>query len=170
VEQAGSRLIVSFLLCTAASSYAQYSAAPAPSITLPAIGEVLKGDGAGGAVVAAAGSDFATVAQAAHSGGVIGTATFKAVGGSISNLVSNGVIASVDFLERGMYSISLSSQSDSNYIVLASLGGNGTDDTWSYNIPLHDKLSERFTLEVRLKGEKSDDSDNIQIAVLRLSQ
>jgi hypothetical protein len=53
---------------------------------------------------------------------------------------------------------------------LVSLGGNASEDVWSYNIPVHDKLSEGFTLEVRLKGAKSDDSDNVQVAVMRLSQ
>jgi hypothetical protein len=113
---------------------------------------------------------FATPAQAAHSGGVLGTATFHASGGFVSSLANDGIIARVDYLERGVYSISLSGQSDANYIALVSLGGNGTDDTWTYNIPVHDKLSDSFTLVVRLKGEKSDNSDNIQIAVMRLSQ
>jgi hypothetical protein len=50
------------------------------------------------------------------------------------------------------------------------LGGTGADDTWSYNIPANDKQTASFTLEVRFEGSKSDDSDNIQIAVMRLSQ
>jgi hypothetical protein len=105
-----------------------------------------------------------------HSGGTVGTATFDAKGGSISNLASDGVVAGVDYRETGAYSIRLSGQNDPNYVALVSLGGNGTDDIWSYNVPLRDKKTDSFTLEVRLKGVKSDDSDNIQVAVMRLSQ
>jgi hypothetical protein len=47
---------------------------------------------------------------------------------------------------------------------------NGSDDNWSHDIPADDKQTVSFTLEVRFKGSKSDESDNIQIAVMRLSQ
>ena len=155
------------LLCSAATSYGQYSARP-PS--LPVTGEVLKGDGAGNAVVATAGTDFATVAQASHSGGVVGTASFNAVSGSISKLVNDGVITGVSFSGTGRYSINLSGQPDANYVAVASLGGNGADASWTYNIPVADKSTASFILEVRLAGSKSNGSDNIQIAVMRLSQ
>ena len=114
--------------------------------------------------------NFATPAQAAHSGGVIGTASFNAVGGSISSPTFDGVITKVERRDTGQFTITLSGQSDGNYIALVSLGGNGADDTWSYVIPARDKQTDSFNLEVRFRGSKSDDSDNIQIAVMRLSQ
>jgi hypothetical protein len=52
----------------------------------------------------------------------------------------------------------------------ASLGANGVDKTWSCNIPSKEKQTYCFTIEVRLEGSRSDNSDNIQIAVMRLSQ
>ena len=161
-------LLPLLLLCTVATSYGQaYSAQPP---RLPATGEVLKGDGTGNAVAATAGTDFATVAQAAHSGGVIGTASFNAASGSISKLVNDGVITGVSSSGTGRYSINLSGQVDANYIAFASLGGNGSDGTWTYDIPVADKSTASFILEVRLAGSKSNGSDNIQIAVMRLSQ
>ena len=166
-------ITLTLLSCgTAATSYAQagYAAQPQASVTLPATGGVLKGDGAGGAVVALPGTDFATVAQASHSGGVVGTASFNAVSGSISKLVNDGVITGVSSSGTGRYSINLSGQPDANYVALASLGGNGSDNTWTYDIPVADKKTSSFTLEVRLNGSKSDGSDNIQVVVMRLSQ
>jgi hypothetical protein len=131
---------------------------------------ITKGDGSGGFTAAIAGVDYASPEQAAHTGGVIGTASFKAADASISNLVHDGVITGVDYCESGRFTINLSGQSNANYIALASLGGNGADDTWSYNIPASDKQTASFTIEVRFKGSKSDESDNIQVAVIRLSQ
>ena len=163
-------ITLTLLSCgTAATSYAQagYQAQP---LTLPHTGEVLKGDGTGNAVAATAGTDFATAAQAAHSGGGIGTATFNAVSGSISTLVHNGVITGIDYLATGRYTINLSGQADANYIALASLGGNGADASWTYNISVANKKTSGFVLEVRFNGSKSDNSDNVQIAVMRLSQ
>jgi hypothetical protein len=161
------KLLPLILLCTVATSYAQYAAQP---LRLPRTGEVLKGDGAGGAVVATAGSDFATVAQATHSGGVIGTASFRALAASIIGLVHNGVVTGVEYCESGQYTVNLSGQFDVNYIAVASLGGDSADNTWSYNIPAKDKETVSFSLVVRVDGSKSDESDNIQIAVMRLSQ
>ena len=161
--------ILTLLLCGPATSYAQAGYASQPTM-LPHTGEVLKGDGTGNAVAATAGTDFATAAQAAHSGGGIGTATFNAVSGSISTLVHNGVITGIDYLATGRYTINLSGQPDANYIALASLGGNGTDGTWTCDIPVANKKTSGFTLEVRFNGSKSDGSDSIQIAVMRLSQ
>ena len=89
---------------------------------------------------------------------------------SISNLVHDGVITGVDFCESGRFAINLSGQANANYIAIASLGGNGADDTWTYDIPVADKNTSSFTLEVRFKGTKADESDNIQVAVMRLSQ
>jgi hypothetical protein len=160
------KLFPLFLLCTVATSYGQYSAQSVRTTGT----SITKGDGSGGFTEATAGTDFATVAQAAHSGGVVGTASFNAVGGSIKNLVNDGIITSVDYCETGRYTISLSAQVDANYIAVVSLGGTGKNDPWTYNIPATDRQTASFTLEVRVNGSKSDESDNIQIAVMRLSQ
>jgi hypothetical protein len=78
--------------------------------------------------------------------------------------------ARIDYCSNGTYTLNLFGQADANYVALASLGGNGKDDAWTYNIPANDKQTASFTLEVRFKGVKSDDSDNVQVAVMRLSQ
>src|SRR5205085_11640795 len=98
------RLFLLLLFCTVTTSYAQWASQP-----VRATGTALtKGDGSGGFVAAIAGTDFATPEQAAHSGGVIGTASFNAVGGFISNLINDGIITSVDYCESGRYTINLS--------------------------------------------------------------
>ena len=157
---------VLLLLCTAATGYGQYEARPVTTIGT----NLTKGNGSGGLTAAVAGTDFATPEQAAHSGGVIGTVSFNAVSGSISNVVYDGIVTGVDYCEVGQYTIDLSGQTDANYIALASLGGNGDDKNWTYTIPAREKQAYSFTIEVRSNGSKSDDSDNIQIAVMRLSQ
>lgn len=110
-------------------------------------------------------------AQATRSGGVIGTASFTALGGSIASLVRDGLINHIVYDSTGRYVVDFApEQLDANYIVVASLGGNGADDNWTYNIPVAGKSTAAFVFEARYKGALSDDSDNIQIAVLRLSQ
>lgn len=107
-----------------------------------------------------------------RSGGVIGTASFNALGGSISNLVCDGALdPHVIYQSTGRYVVAFSpEQPNAHYIVVGSLGGNSLDDTWSYTIPLAGKSTASFIFEARYKGSLSDDSDSIQIAVLRLSQ
>ena len=159
-------LLPVLLLCTVATSNAQWL--PQPVRTSGTA--LTKGDGSGGFVAAIAGTDFATVAQATHSGGVIGAANFKAGGGFVSDLVNDGVITGVEYCETGKYTINLSGQVDADYIVVASLGGDGSDNNWTYNIAAKDKGTASFTLIVRVDGSKSDESDNVQVAVMRLSQ
>lgn len=113
----------------------------------------------------------ASIAQAAHSGGVIGTANFTALGGSISSLVCDGIIEEIHYHSIGRYVVSFSpEQFDAKYVIVASLGGNSSDEVWSYNIPLAGKTGASFTFEARFKGSLSDDCDHIEVAILRLSQ
>jgi hypothetical protein len=109
----------------------------------------------------------------APSGGVIGTASFTALGGSISNLVCDGALHlnHVEYQSTGRYVLYFDSeQQNTRYVVVASLGGNALDDTWSYTLPLAGKSTASFILEARYKGALSDECDHIEVAVLRLSQ
>lgn len=136
--------------------------------TIAATSEILKGDGAGNGIAATPGTDFATVAQAAHSGGVIGTASWDASGASIASLVNDGVITGVIYTGVGDFALTLSGQADANYTVHVSssrVGGNGVTGNYS------SKLAGGFNAETYdPRTETMVDPASVTVTVMRLSQ
>lgn len=136
--------------------------------TIAATSAVLKGDGAGNGIAATPGTDFATPAQAAHSGGVIGTATFES-SGSVGAVITTGIISGVTYTSTGVYAVTFSpNQPDTGYIVIAnSVGG----DVHGVGVPSPSKNTTGFELtSIRASDGAPHDPTSIELVILRLSQ
>lgn len=108
------------------------------------------------------------VLGATSSGGVIGTASWDASGGSVASLVNDGIITGVAYSGIGDFAVTISVQPNANYIVVISsyrVSGNGVTcnysakGTTSFNVETYDPRSEVMA-----------DPGNVNVAVLRLSQ
>lgn len=104
----------------------------------------------------------------AHSGGVIGTASFDASGASIASLVNDGVITGVVYTSLGVFEVTITLQPNTNYIVVlgsSQVAGQGvtcnygSKTTTVFVIQTYDPRSEVFV-----------DPALVSVAVLRLSQ
>lgn len=105
----------------------------------------------------------------AHSGGVIGTATFDSNGG-VASLVITGIISGVTYDGTGIYLVTFTSaQSDAGYIVNAS----GYDAAIVNAVAAFpaSKTVNGFTLHsFRAADAAAHDPASIEFSILRLSQ